>query len=104
NARLHVTAYYVQGEILSGLQDGSKLAKLMPNIPTDGIPTAVGNRIGLKADLADNIRNLGLRDLLRPLSSSTRRAGETLKLPLDLHLMDEVIEALIKKSEKCCDD
>lgn len=83
DARNYVDAYYVGGEILSTAQDQTGFLMLRV---LDITPDAIGIRRRLVPDLSDN-------NWWNPLTS------------IDLHSMEEVIEAIEKKiDDACCDE
>ncbi len=105
DARKYVDAYYVYGEVLNLGQDvvGNSLLDYIPSpLPAlnDLGPNAVGVRHGLWPDLADNeqLKNVSITGFIP--GRSLMKLGE---LSIELHSMNEVIQAIqARLLKECC--
>ncbi|MCB0834592.1 MAG: hypothetical protein KDC45_14085 [Bacteroidetes bacterium] len=94
-----VTAYYVEGDILSGLQDNTTLQEAIPWYLAkflkgkDLTPNAKGIRRSLFPDLKGDFDDGEILSFL-----------ENLSLSVQLHGMQEVIQAIDLEIERCCKD
>lgn len=91
-----VSAFYVNGEILSGLQDNTTAQEAVPWYlkgfveGLDLTPNAIGFRIQLPPDLNGDIGDEKLNYI------------DNLLLSVKLHDMVEVIQAIDQEIERCC--